>query len=535
MTNNSSTSVGDIGRLRWIPREERRRLLALFLETANAGRIRRLIRQTAEESLQVGNDRILELWVLDKKEALENKLGAETFKRPYELLLKRLKQGECARARLDQEQVPYAKICQEAVGHGGFHHGVLATRFGRTRWVYDCGSWRKAGRAALKKSIDDFARRCARDRNGHLDLLFVSHFDADHVSGLRQLLEAVPGKTGTVIVPYLGKLGAFSVLGEAAARGRCSSELIEQATDPVGWFHSFGVQRVVQIKAGVPPIEGEGGSIPDLPEGGMDLPTHDDDYTSVILGVDRRPLEMKVRRRTGLSHGLAAPGAVLGVATRIHNWVDWWFVPYAHPIPRAMQKALRLEAERFTKTSIASGIFIQRLRHLLSSREGVRQLKEAYRRAGLTDANAISLSLYVGPRSTTLPYRSILLKDGTRSQKPSGWLLTGDATLGSPSVHPPWIKAFQTFQKSTGMLMLPHHGSEHNFSSLILECVAKAELFVTADFADTTRPNEVVCLLARSQGRSRIRKVSEVRRHRIVEISGPTSVQAKDFPYPHEW
>jgi hypothetical protein len=57
--------------------------------------------------------------------------------------------------------------------------------------------------------------------------------------------------------------------------------------------------------------------------------------------------------------------------------------------------------------------------------------------------------------------------------------------------------------------MLPHHGSIHNFSREILDCVPGAGLFVTADAEDRTRPNGEVCEIVRLYSKKRIRKVSE--------------------------
>jgi hypothetical protein len=161
-----------------------------------------------------------------------------------------------ATRRLDHEEVPFAKICQEAVGHGGFHHGVLATHWrGHTRWVYDCGSWRKAGREALDKRIEDLVHRCQRERDGHLGLLFVSHFDANHVSGLRRLLKAVPGKTDTVVLPYLG-FGGVCRLERSGGSRTLPADLIRQVVDPVSWFRNLGVRRVIQVRPGTPPTGG---------------------------------------------------------------------------------------------------------------------------------------------------------------------------------------------------------------------------------------------------------------------------------------
>src|SRR5258708_32834897 len=109
------------------------------------------------------------------KEVISQLLLPEIFQPRYDRLLaqakKKIKDEQDRTERLAHEAIPFVKIRQEAVGHGGFHHGILATHFHRTRWVYDCGSWRKLGRQALEKCIDDFASQCKRDPdNGHIEL-----------------------------------------------------------------------------------------------------------------------------------------------------------------------------------------------------------------------------------------------------------------------------------------------------------------------------------------------------------------------------
>jgi glyoxylase-like metal-dependent hydrolase (beta-lactamase superfamily II) len=479
------------------------------------------------------------------KTILSRLLGSEFSQVEYDRLLARISKKIDwiirTTLRLAHLPIPFVKIRQEAVGHGGFHHGVLATHDYQTRWVYDCGSWHKLGRQSLEKCIQKFVGECARDNrlgSGHLELLVVSHFDADHVSGLRRLLNALPGKTGTVVLPYLGSLGAFVVLCEAATRGRCPPDLVRQVVDPVGWFQDFGVLRVVQIRPGRPKPPPGGGDVrppPDLPLPRDVIPPElaHDLFSLGLLGPDRKAIRTKSAQKNGVDcqAAIAAAGTVMPIATPLREaWTDWWFVPYAHPISSKTRKALRAEAKRIVGVSTAHRNFNERLARLLSRKSGVKKLKEAYRRAGMKDANSISLSLYAGPRPSRKKQRTLRDED----KKPSGWLLTGDAILKEKSGYPSWISFFKPLQNSVGMLMLPHHGSSENFCDAILHDVPLADLFVTADGKDKTRPNKRIRDAAKL-GRRRIRKVSELHRNGITEISGPCDLTTDDYPYANEW
>jgi hypothetical protein len=141
----------------------------------------------------------------------------EIFKEEVALLRERI----ASEVRLEQEaenatapmlQIPFALVRQEPVGHGCFHTGVLGTQKPLLRWVYDCGSWTK--KEVLKQRTDSFVARLLQDssRETDIDLLFTSHFDADHVSGLDYLLgreRQPPVRVHTAVIPYMSASRRF--------------------------------------------------------------------------------------------------------------------------------------------------------------------------------------------------------------------------------------------------------------------------------------------------------------------------------------
>jgi hypothetical protein len=149
---------------------------------------------------------------------LESILGSKNFHDRFGPLIKKGEKNEArlnkmiCRAKKDtaalwESDVPYAVVRQNAIGHGGFHTGTLSIQYDRLHWVYDCGSWKRRDR--LTECIDEFSRRIKLDR---VELLFVSHFDADHTNGLRQLLTVFEKRVDTVVVPYLNSDDMFVVL-----------------------------------------------------------------------------------------------------------------------------------------------------------------------------------------------------------------------------------------------------------------------------------------------------------------------------------
>lgn len=130
-------------------------------------------------------------------------------------------------------------FCFHGVGQGLFYTGIIRddTRNLFT-FAYDCGSTSKVN---CSKAINDFKSCLEKDSEGkmHLDLLVLSHFHADHVRGLPELLKDMD--VDTVIFPYsdpdLLKLELFDL---------CDDELRElYEYGPVTWFEKKGVKRII--------------------------------------------------------------------------------------------------------------------------------------------------------------------------------------------------------------------------------------------------------------------------------------------------
>ncbi|MGK4567351.1 hypothetical protein [Flavobacterium sp. 3HN19-14] len=83
------------------------------------------------------------------------------------------------------------------IGQGLFYSGFLELRGSRFDMVFDCGS----------KNPSDLSREIERFRSEReivtygLDLLVISHFDNDHVSGIDELLQGVTVRR--LVMPFL--------------------------------------------------------------------------------------------------------------------------------------------------------------------------------------------------------------------------------------------------------------------------------------------------------------------------------------------
>ena len=88
------------------------------------------------------------------------------------------------------------KFYYNAVGQGLFFNATFQLNDRKLyNFVYDCGT-DKSQQYLLNREINNFV-----SRTSHIDLLTVSHFDFDHVSGMKELLNKCPVEH--VILPYL--------------------------------------------------------------------------------------------------------------------------------------------------------------------------------------------------------------------------------------------------------------------------------------------------------------------------------------------
>lgn len=87
------------------------------------------------------------------------------------------------------------KFTYHNVGQGLFFEGRFQFEDQEITIVYDCGA-EKSYKSNLNSVISKF-----QISNNHIDILVVSHFDFDHISGIRQLLSQCT--VSHIILPYL--------------------------------------------------------------------------------------------------------------------------------------------------------------------------------------------------------------------------------------------------------------------------------------------------------------------------------------------
>lgn len=366
--------------------------------------------------------------------------------------------------------IPLVVMRQHAVGHGGFHTGVMGRGKARLRWVYDCGALRTKGQKQLSDEIKYLASEYDEEKV-RLDLLFISHFDRDHVSGIKELMSTT--EVDTVIIPYLDDIQrAIALVDDMSKRDNMDEDTYARFTEvifnPITWLTELGARRVMQIRPGEPGLDssriirygpGDGPEISDR-VGRVQpvLVRQNDDDTAAAAADDRDIVD------SGSGWMVTHFGRQFG---------DWCFLPYVTQTGQSVRDAFKTAFGELLDLQTDETL-VDAFRRKMGEDGFAAKVKIAYKEHELGDANATSMSLYVGPFRDGVSCHRTSLRAGQKwAEAGPGWLLTGDAKLAQVGRRKQWQKFYAPLKSRIGALMLPHHGSHLNFHEGILDVVEK--------------------------------------------------------------
>lgn len=350
------------------------------------------------------------------------------------------------------------------VGHGAFYSEEFVSSKGNCvfRVVYDCGSLKYCG---LQRNSDgtplereDIEERVKRAfPNGHgIDILFVSHFDEDHVN-LIPCLKSY--QIRRVILPLLSAEERYMLTGyhlSRSRRGRISDALNSIINSPEEYFGND--TKVVFVR----PADGErslmGNEVDDEGVGVEDLQKEVPSLTKISIGKN-----------------LSGKGRML----------RWVLIPYNHKPERysVLKDTLKnVFGNEFQIANLKDSDFV--IKNLKSLRRCYKALPEGI--------NRNSMALYSGPcdgvclastgkvesrdfwgRCCPDQLVDYCFDCGLCRVKPFllgvyliffcrlGCLYTGDISLDDADL----TRVFGRYVRNIGMVQLPHHGSLDSFGT----------------------------------------------------------------------
>lgn len=358
----------------------------------------------------------------------------------------------------------YFNEVQFPVGQGGFHMGWLCSRgarldigsFGHRRpfvWAYDCGSDQSS---ALNTQIQSIAGK-------RINMLFLSHLDSDHVSGVDKLL-LTARNIEEIVLPYLDDTAWALHLASAASSGALSGVFADLVADPAGWFGARGVRRITYVESDGDEDEGE--VRPDSVE-----PSGEGDE-----GLDREQPNPEWSRTIPSSEGPTAiapsaaeiirvpTGAVAPIAANGRK-LNWVLSPYAFRPSATKLSAFKAELDRLFGPGLSAKDYADAAR----TDTGRRKLRACYNLVWRSH-NLHSMTLYAGPAVPWGDMRSCAAQQGNiiNIGIQPGWLSTGDFDLSVRKRREKFLRYYACYAGMVGQLMLPHHGSDLSFDASVL-------------------------------------------------------------------
>ena len=313
------------------------------------------------------------------------------------------------------------------VGQGAFYSERIRHRNGCLNVVYDCGS-NTSHKVNGKKKIIQTEIESYYDEKEIIDLLFISHFDSDHVNGLVYLKKHCCIKRVVMpLIPTSAKCFYLSQLDE---------NLQQLITNPQAFF-------------------GEGAEITHVRCVTKEEP-HTDSW--VLRGVE--------------------PGHCKEIESGTHimfgDLHDWCYIPFNFDEEARYSNLINeLQIRGLNKDELLRGD----VDYITNNRTAINNAyKNIVKKKGTS--NDSSLVVYSGPCATPHSYRrhSILTGNNYRrhilAEKSVGCLYLGDVNLNQTSNGMDLCTALSmhltNVKEHIGLIQVPHHGSKNNFNDDIL-------------------------------------------------------------------
>lgn len=344
------------------------------------------------------------------------------------------------------------------VGQGLYSSGLIRiANGGAFSWVYDCGT------SSARSLIDSALRMDQTERVSagveKIDLVVLSHFDNDHISGFARLIAACPIKR--LLIPYIPLWKRLVLAIEQGVSTGDPTFLF--FLNPVAYLlgiEGADIEDIVFVPAGIPD---DGASAPDDPEPPI-LPEDEE-------AARAWPAEGDLKPETGDAPLEAVDDPAveqdekgkrplfLKLGGRIVSPGFWEFVPY-NDADRESQADTNFISQAKSLAKIIKNDLNKRI-------QAFNDLRKLYVNAfGSTpkDKNVISLFLHSGPIGNRLHLGTVLtshLVECPAIATRYAQIHTGDGTLKGN-----YYTRFESFFKRSerlqklGLFQVMHHGAE---------------------------------------------------------------------------
>ena len=317
------------------------------------------------------------------------------------------------------------------VGQGAFY----SERHNDFNIVYDCGTTAYAKARPVVKSAFLYQ---------DIDILFISHFDNDHISTIETLRDST-NNIHTVVMPLLETKHEKLLINLSSALPAGSLNLIK---DPQTFFGSN--TTIVRVR----PTQERNRDESDDP---INLPNSLDSFERVAVQSSSPPPSIIINSGRPL------------IINNEHRWV---FVPYNIKFEERHTKLInQLESLGFDVSELEKNP--NYVMNNLKDSKSRKALKNIYDTKLGGDINENSMLLYSGPskdsESSDICYCELLGQDYVYScecYNSAGCIYTGDSDLNEVLKED---NVYLDYRRCVGIIQIPHHGSRENFNIKFFE------------------------------------------------------------------
>lgn len=325
------------------------------------------------------------------------------------------------------------------VGQGAFYSEHFRSENGDDfRIVYDCGT------KTSKKKVDPVKviQGAFKDRKP-IDILFISHFDEDHVSMISELLNQyaiiqcvvlplLPVEEKSVLRAYYSQVG--NDIGRALL------------ADPI---------RLFGKKTAIVYVESTGNEPVELPPNHAEVSRNSPRESNVII---LKPNGERVDAELGNSVNIPS-GAQIFVPRH-----PWCYIPHNYEYPQRHQ-ALLNELDKRADID-------QAISYITSKLKGLNDVYRSLEAAQCGNINENSMLVYSGPSRCPLGMTHVwceLLWSGCEfncwhEDRPA-CIYSGDSDFTKVKIH----EVYKEVWENVGIVQIPHHGSGGSFSVEFLD------------------------------------------------------------------
>ncbi|HAZ11552.1 MAG: hypothetical protein A2X86_22460 [Bdellovibrionales bacterium GWA2_49_15] len=370
--------------------------------------------------------------------------------------------------------ISYQRI-QFGVGQGSFHGSEISTENGAVRWVYDFGSRTKSERRNLLGAWDRFEEYSVSSTPNTINAFFISHFDIDHINGLKYLSERKVN-ISEFILPAYNNLEKIILLCRFASEAPQITDFNSFICNPEQWLlKTFGKATLVRFVS----ASGEDTVYPEDSESR----TTNNEPTVPKLVWDATKIENNIINGGGNASIDLSDVGNLKITLRLF--------PFFYRIKSFAETDFEKECRKAFKgmsiydalNKLADPKFFSRNRKKL----------KAIQNKLFQDSNASSLCLSAIFEYKTqeiashygnnhIPYKKYLHNFWYLIDPPAdnilGWLGTGDMNLRDKNAAENLFRTMRDKITLIKTFQIPHHGCKSNFDLACLNSLSSVENFI---------------------------------------------------------